>query len=232
MAERRYVLFDLDGTLTDPEEGIGKSLTYALEKLGYQAPTAEQVHELIGPPIREGFASLGVAAEQIEEAISLYRERYVPIGLYENAVIEGLPELLNELLNAEVIMAVATSKVEIYAREILQHFGLLDFFTVVAGASLDGHHAEKATVIADCLHRLGYLAGESAIMVGDRLHDVQGALVNDLPCIGVSWGFARPGELHDAGAIAVVSSTAQLRAQLVDHCDLSDTLSTTEWSGS
>ena len=232
MSPRRYVLFDLDGPLTDPIEGIGNSMAYAMEKLGYDSPSAAQIRALIGPPIREGLADLGVAAEQIEEALVLYRERYVPIGLYENAVIEGFPELLNELLNADVVMGVATSKVEIYAREILEHFGLSDFFAVIAGAALDGHQAEKAEVVADCLARLGVVDGDNALMVGDRFHDVDGARQNRLDCVGVSWGFAEEGELDRAGAVAVVNSTAELRSALVAHGILTDTLSTTEWSGS
>jgi phosphoglycolate phosphatase len=232
MEQRRYVLFDLDGTLTDPLEGIFNSSTYALEKLGYAPPSLDAVRSVIGPPIREGFSILGVEPERIEEALTLYRERYVPIGLYENLVIEGIPELLNELLNADVVMGVATSKVESYARDILSHFGLADFFTIIAGASLNGVGEMKSTVIADCLHRLGRRADEPAIMIGDRHHDVQGAVDNGIACIGVSWGFGSPQELEEAGAVAVVTTTAELRSQLVLHEDLPETLSTTEWSGS
>ncbi len=213
-------------------EGIYKSTAIALEKLGYPEPTVGQMREAIGPPIREGFASLGVAESHIPKALALYRERYVPTGLYENFVIEGIPELLNELLNADVVMGVATSKVESYAREILVHFGLADFFTIIAGATLDGTLETKTTVITDCLSRLGRESDEEVIMVGDRHHDVEGALANGMDCIGVSWGFAGPNELEDAGAMAVVATTAELRAQLVVHGDLPETLSTTEWSGS
>ncbi len=232
MEQRRYVLFDLDGTLTDPFEGIFNSSAYALEKLGYPAPSVESVRSVIGPPIREGFAALGVAPERIDEAVGLYRERYVPIGLFENLVIDGIPELLNELLNADVVMGVATSKVESYAREVLSHFGLADFFTIIAGASLHGSNDTKSTVISDCLHRLARREDEPAIMIGDRLHDVEGAANNAVACIGVSWGFAEERELEDAGALAVVATTSELRSQLVIHGDLPETLSTTDWSGS
>jgi phosphoglycolate phosphatase len=211
---RNVVLFDLDGTLTNPLLGISRCTIHAMTEMGLEPPRPEDVAAFIGPPIREAFELMGVPASRVEEAVALYRERYAPIGMFENELIDGIPECLEQLGSLDVRLAVATSKVELYASEILEHFGIADHFDVVAGAHFDGTHADKSVIVADCLRRIGPRVG--AAMVGDRHHDVSGARDAHISSVGVTWGFGAREELERAGATRIVDSPADLVASLVD----------------
>lgn len=182
------LLVDLDGTITDPAPGILASIRHALQGVGVFAPPVEDLHWVIGPPLRATFPSLGVPAGRVEEAIGLYRQRYVDGGgMYECALIPGIAEALRSLEAAGHRLFVATSKPHVYAKPIITHFGLADLFTGVHGAELDGSIDSKADVIASILSRHA-IAPASCIMIGDTPYDVEGARAHGIPTIGVSWG--------------------------------------------
>lgn len=202
------VLLDLDGTLVDPFDGITRCVRHALVGLGHPVP--DDLRSFIGPPLQEGFAAVGVA--DVDRAVALYRERFKGVGLYEHVVYDGVPEALAALVGAGLRLCLATSKPEPFALRILEHQGLLPLFAGVAGATLDGTRRHKADVVA---HALGLLdvAPEGTVMVGDRVQDVDGARAHGVRSVGVSWGYAEPGELD--GADAVVGTPAELLALLL-----------------
>jgi len=203
------VLFDLDGTLTDPFLGITNSFYYALEKLGIPAPQRETMKTLIGPPLRDGFRTrFGVAEENIEHAVALYREHFSVTGLYENTVYPGVPEMLEALKSNGKRMAVATNKAAVYAQKILDHFGLLPYFDFVSGSELDGRRGTKPEAIRYALENLGTQPA-GAIIVGDRNIDILGAKETGLhSSIAVLYGYGSRDELEAAGA-TVFAETAE-----------------------
>ena len=184
------VLFDLDGTLTDPRDGILACFKYALEKLQVNSPTDRTLERMIGPPLRESFtALLGVDDEaRIDRAISLYRERFSLMGLYENALYPGISEALAQLREVGCTLFVATSKPRVFAQRIIDYFELGGFFRAVHGSELDGSNADKTKLIAHVLTAESLTPTET-IMIGDRAHDVVGAKVNSVVPIGVLWGY-------------------------------------------
>jgi phosphoglycolate phosphatase len=204
----RYCLFDLDGTLTDPETGIVASLRHALSAVGVPEAEHERLRAMIGPPLQEGFLMLGVPPERVDDAVRAYRERYTD-GMYENEVIEGIPAVLEALVAGGWTLAVATSKPAVYAEKILVHFGLDGFFTYVAGATLDGSRRHKADVIRHALDVLG-APPEAAVMIGDRMEDVAGAAACRVRSIAVTWGFGDAAEFVDPGLIAVVDTPRRI----------------------
>lgn len=216
------VLFDLDGTLTDPGVGIGRSVAYALSALGRPALTDEQLRGFVGPPLQESFGEVGLSPSEVERAVAAYRECFIERGMYENAVYDGIPDLLGALAARGMLLAVATSKPTVYARRILEHFALGHFFDVVVGAELDGSRRHKAEIVAEVLVRL---PSSGAVMVGDRAQDVAGAAANGLPCVGVAWGYAGDGELEAAGAACVATSPADLLEKLLGDVPTAPTTS-------
>ncbi len=208
-------LLDLDGTLTDPIDGISRALDKAMAALGLPPLTPEQHRASIGPPLEGILTNLGVPAGRVDEAIRTYREYYGSVGLLENRVYDGIPEALVRLHEAGIRLVLATSKPEPFAQRIVEHFGLAPMLDHVAGATLDGSVTRKADVVARALTAVGVEPGADVVMVGDRSHDVLGAAEHGLACIGVEWGYAAPGELEAAGAIAVVRTPGQLVDLLV-----------------
>lgn len=216
------VLWDLDGTLTDPQVGITGGVQHALARLGIHVPDAGDLVGYIGPPIRDAFASFHqVPPERIEEAVAHYREYYLDRGIFENVVIPGIPDALDHIGATGRTMAVATSKVDWMAERILEHFGLRHHFAVVGGATLDGSRGTKEQVIEHTLAQLGIGADpvrrRRVVIVGDREHDVLGARAAGIGAIGVRWGFAADGELEAAGAPVVMDRVADLRAMFADR---------------
>ncbi len=207
------VLFDLDGTLTDPKEGITRSVQYALKALGRPVPPMEELLWTIGPPLRWNFVKLLGSEDLADEGVRLYRERFAEIGLFENDVIEGVPALLDRLLAEGRRLYVATSKPHVFARRIITHFGLADRFAEVYGSELDGTNADKRDLFRTILAKERF-DPERAVMVGDREHDVIGALSSGIPTIGVRWGYGSDEELLAAGAAALVDSPAEIAALL------------------
>lgn len=204
----KSILFDLDGTLTDSGEGITNCAKIALEHFGISVPDPQALTVFIGPPLRDTFPKFGVPAEGIEEAVRCFREHYVTTGKFQNALYDGIPSLLDTLKKQGHKLYVATSKPEIQALEILEHFGILPYFDAVCGASLDGKRDNKASVI-DCL--LSQIEPtEEIVMVGDTEFDVLGAAAHHIPTIGVAWGFGKIENMEKAGVRAIAETTDQL----------------------
>ncbi|MGN1346189.1 MAG: HAD family hydrolase [Eubacteriales bacterium] len=214
-ANNIYALFDLDGTLTDPSLGITNSILYALENMGRELPPRESLYRFIGPPLLPAFQEfLGMTPEEAGRALVLYREYFAKRGLFENEPYPGIADALASLHDRGVTLAVATSKPEPFAVQILDHFGLSAFFTCVCGATLDQNRTQKADIIAYALNCLG-LTGDAKArvripMVGDRRHDIEGARANHLSSIGVLWGFGTEEELRSAGADALAHDMEEL----------------------
>ncbi|MGY1806073.1 HAD hydrolase-like protein [Blastococcus sp. SYSU D00669] len=208
----RLVLFDLDGTLVDSTPGIWASVRIAAAELGLPEPTTEQLTQMVGPPLQDGFATvLRVPPPDVPRAVAAYRAHYSAGALLDVHVYDGVPELL-ATLSAGATLAVATSKPETFAVRVLEHTGLLPFFASVHGATLDGAVRHKDQVVAAAL--AAHPDGERPVLVGDRAHDVLGAAAHGLPCIGAGWGPAPPGELERAGAAVVVRTPGEVPAAL------------------
>lgn len=215
----RYLLFDLDGTLTDPAEGITKCVQYALASLGREKPGKEELYCYIGPPLAESFEQYGgLSQEESLLAVEKYRERFRTKGMFENQVYSGIGEMLRNLRQAGKILVVATSKPEVFARKILEHFQLSGYFQEIVGSELDGTRMDKAEVIQEAFARLSITGEEKplAVMVGDRKHDIIGAKKNGIESIGVAFGYAEEGELEQAGADRVVDSVTALQKLLLE----------------
>ncbi|MCM1104598.1 MAG: HAD hydrolase-like protein [Clostridium sp.] len=241
------LLFDLDGTLTDPKEGICKSVQYALRAFGIEEPDIDKLEPFIGPPLTDSFMEFyGMTKERALEAVEKYRERFSVTGWAENFVYEGVPRMLKGLREAGCVLAVASSKPTVFVERILTHFDLRDAFSVVVGSELDGRRVSKDEVIKEALRQLcgssfaerggtetalcmngqedgeedGQSRGVGAwkktvrrdelLMIGDRKFDVEGAHALGIRCVGVTYGYAPPGELAKAQADFLADSPDEL----------------------
>ncbi len=205
----RLVLFDLDGTLVDSAPGIWSSVRAAAGDLGLPEPTPDQLTAMIGPPLQDGFATaLGLPPGLVPFAVDAYRAHYAGGALLDVTVYPGIPELLDELRARDAVLAVATSKPEVFAVRVLEATGLLPRFASVHGATLDGSVRHKDEVVAAAL--AAHPAGTDPVLVGDRAQDVRGAAAHGLPCIGAGWGPAPEGELEAAGAAVVAAAPADV----------------------
>lgn len=204
----KSILFDLDGTLTDSGEGIMNCAVFALAHFGIPAPTEAELRTFVGPPLTETFARFGVPKDQLEEAVRVYRSRYLPVGKFENHPYPGIRELLEKLKNDGHTLFVATSKPENTSIEILEHFGMVHYFEKICGASTDFSRNSKEAVIAYLLDSCG--ARENAVMVGDTAYDVIGAKAHGIPTIGVSWGYGLVEDMENAGAAAIAHTMDEL----------------------
>ena len=208
------ILFDLDGTLTDPAVGITTAVAYAVEKMGFTPPPRENLLHYIGPPLKESFMQdYHLSPEEGDRAVSLYREYFAPKGLFENEVYPGVPELLAALKSKGCWIALATSKPEVFAKQILDHFHLTKYFDEVVGSELDGRRVKKGEVVAEVLSRCP--SPDGAIMVGDRHHDVTGAHENGLPAAGVLYGYGSRTEMEEYAADFILESVTDLTAFLL-----------------
>ena len=204
-------LFDLDGTLTNPKEGITKSVQYALARFGIEVENLDTLVDFIGPPLRESFQKFyGFSPEQAEQAIAAYRNYYTRQGIFENELYEGCDRLLGTLARRGVRMAMATSKPAVFAEKIAVHYNIRQYFDFIAGSELDGTRDRKSEVILHALHNVDPTQSLRRVMIGDRKHDVQGAKQTDTDCIGVTWGFGSRQELETAGALYTVDTINQL----------------------
>jgi phosphoglycolate phosphatase len=210
---KRALLWDLDGTLTEPRDGIIRSIQYALEKSGRAAPPESELLWTIGPPLQESFATLVPEADALENRrlVELYRERFADVGIFENSVYPGIRELLGTL--SEFRHFVATSKPWVYAEPILKRFELAPFFTRIYGAELSGERSNKGELIEHLLRQEGVPPRE-AVMIGDRKHDILGAKRAGIASIGITWGYGSPEELSEAGADALAASPEELRLRI------------------
>lgn len=209
---KKTILFDLDGTLTDSGEGIINCAIYALEHFHLPIPPREELRVFVGPPLTDTFVQFGVPQAEVLEAVKLFRERYIPIGMYENKPYPGIRQLLETLRNDGHILCVATSKLESMATAILEHFDLKKYFHYICGATLDHSRDTKEQVISYLMSQC--LSEYPWIMVGDTAFDVIGAKAHNIPAIGVAWGYGLVEEMQSAGAAAIVHDTDELMKEL------------------
>lgn len=208
---RKTCLFDLDGTLSDPKEGICKSVAYALDKFGIHIGDLDTLKKFIGPPLLDSFMEYyGFDEATAHQAITYYREYFKRKGMFENVLYPHVEDLLSYVTKAGIDCIVATSKPESFAIEILQHFYIAHYFKDICGATMDGTIRKKGDVIAHAIKR-NQLKSEDTIMVGDRLHDIYGAKENNMMSIGVLYGYGDEKELKNAGADVIVSDITKLR---------------------
>lgn len=202
-----HIYFDLDGTLTDPYEGITKCILYALDELGFPHPDDDYLYSCIGPPLWDTFPEM-VGEELTRRAVDLYRERFVDVGWKENKPYEGIHDALEKVAAAGHTLFVATAKPHMHAARIIEHFGMGDFIHNVYGSELDGTRATKTDLLRFAVEKNP--GADARIMIGDRRHDLAGAIANDLTPVGVAWGYGSLEELEAAGAAAIAHSPAEL----------------------
>lgn len=204
---KKYIFFDLDGTLTDPKEGITNSVAYSLEYFGIHIENKDNLCCFIGPPLKHSYMTFyGFDSVKADLAVEKYREYFAPKGIYENKVYSGIDKLLQALRSKGFKLVVATSKPYIYSVEILKHFDLYKYFDFVSGSELDGRRTNKAEVIKYALDRLDIKGGD-VIMIGDREHDIIGARKNNIKSIGVLYGYGSREEFEKAGADYIAENT-------------------------
>lgn len=208
-----YLLFDLDGTLTDPFEGITKCVKYALSACGIDEADRANLKRFIGPPLIYSFMTFyGLSEEKAAFAVSKYRERFSDVGWRENKIFDGIADMLSDLKSAGYKILLATSKPEHYAKKIIEYFEIDKYFNIVTGATLDGSINEKHEVIAECFRRAGEdMTSDNSLMIGDRKHDILGAKRFNMQSLGVRIGYAEAGELEAAGADYIVDDIKGLR---------------------
>src|SRR3989344_3458129 len=215
---KRAILFDLDGTLTDPKPGITGSILYAMHERGYASPNADDLHWCIGPPLTKVFERLLKSSDCVllNEAIASYRERFSIVGLFENTLYPQIPDALQKLRSSGYRTFVATSKPRVYAVRIIEHFSLVNLFDEIYGSELDGTRGNKSELIAHILAS-EELSPVQTVMVGDREHDVIGAKKCGVPCIGVTYGYGTASELISNGAKLVANSPQEIPGLVEMH---------------
>ena len=213
--KKTCILFDLDGTLTDPFLGITKSVQHALKHFGIVVEDLEGLRFFIGPPLRDSFMeNYDLSEQQANEAIGVFREYFIPKGIYENEIYEGITELLGELKKSGKRLIVATSKPADLAREVLRYFDIGQYFEFVAGSTMQEERTKKEEVIAFAMEQCGLTDPAALVMVGDRRFDVEGARRFGIESVGVLYGHGSLKELDDAGADYIVESVSELRELL------------------
>lgn len=216
----KRILFDLDGTLTDPFLGITRSVAYSLKSFGIEVDDLETLKPFIGPPLDVSFREYYHMDEaQSWKAVEKYREYFSKKGLYENKVYEGMEDFLQSLLNMDMKLYVCTSKPEVFAKEILDHFSLTPYFTGIYGATLDGSLKNKGDVIAHCIKQ-EQLNIQDCMMVGDRQHDIVGAHQNQIPCIGVLYGYGSLEEFQEYHCDYIAKDLIELKKIIEEWKDV------------
>ena len=205
------ILFDLDGTIADSAPGITASLAWVFEQLGKPIPTPAELLEYVGPPILDSFRDLAkFTPDEAERALEIYREHYLEHGVYDSTSFDGIGDVLRAIHESPIPMSLATSKPEIPATLILEHFGFARFFDVITGASADEVRSAKKDVVEEALKRLAAMGADISrpVLVGDRKHDVEGGAEHGVPTIFVRWGYGSPAE--EVGTVAAVDTAAEL----------------------
>lgn len=219
MKDHSVILFDLDGTLTDSAEGILNCVKCALSQMGVEIPPQERLLKFVGPPLDWSFSNIcGLDAEKTQQAVKLYRERYSTVGLFENSVYDGVPQMLARLKASGKRLAVCTSKPKAFAVRIIEKFGLAGFFEYVGGSGLDGSLNTKTEVIKHTLETIGVSDRDSVLMVGDRHHDIEGAAALGIKTLAVLYGYGSREEFERFGA-AYIAKTPQQAADMILGCD-------------
>lgn len=215
----QYLLFDLDGTLTDPKLGITTCVQYALHAFGIEEPDLDKLEPFIGPPLKDSFMEFyGMDEDQAEQAIEKYRERFRAKGMFENQVYPGIHRLLRRCKRHGAVLAVASSKPQVFVKKILEHFHLAQYFTVIVGSELDGRRTDKEEVVKEALHQLfpeSDIDYDNTVMIGDRKFDIIGAKDNKVVSVGVSYGYGSVEELKEAGADYIARSVEELEELLL-----------------
>lgn len=207
----KHILFDLDGTLTDPFEGITNSVVHALSRYNIKVDDKRELRSFIGPPLVESFMKyFGFTEDEAKKAVEYYREHFGVKGLFENELYDGIPRLLKMLKDSGKTVIMATSKPEIYARQIAEHFDIAKYFDYMAGSELNGQRIAKTEVIEYALKALDITDRENCVMIGDRLHDINGAKKSNMRSIGVLWGYGSREELQEAGADIICETVDDL----------------------
>lgn len=207
----QYILFDLDGTLTDPGTGITNSVAYALKKYNISVEDKTELYKFIGPPLQESFQSFyGFSKEQSLEAVAYYREYFKVTGIFENEVYDGIESMLDSLKKEGKHILLATSKPEEFAKRILEHFHLAQYFDFVSGATMDGTRCKKGDIIQYALDHYPIQNLSEAVMVGDREHDIIGARQVEIDSIGVLYGYGDYEELSKAGASYIAKEVIEI----------------------
>ncbi|TCK98740.1 phosphoglycolate phosphatase [Natranaerovirga hydrolytica] len=212
----KTILFDLDGTVTDPKVGITKSVRYALEKNNMEVHSLEALEKFIGPPLKDSFMKY----YDVDEATAMhlindYREYFTDKGIFENKLYDGMIDLLKALKDKDYTVAIATSKPTVFARRIIGHFGLVNYFDEVIGSNLDGTRINKAEVITSVMEQLNITNTNQTIMIGDREYDIRGAHENKIDSIGVAYGYGTIDELRQSNPTIIVYSIRELYDQLI-----------------
>lgn len=218
----KYILFDLDGTLTDPKIGITRSVQYALRALGIEEPSLDKLEPFIGPPLADSFREFyGLNDEQIIMAVAKYRERFAQQGIYENEIYPGISEMLAELKRKGKILAIASSKPTLFVEQILDHFDIRKHFDFIIGSNMDGTRGRKEEVVEEALRQMlpteitPAEKKDTVVMVGDRKFDIEGAKAHGITSVGVSFGYGSEKELEQAGAEYTVNSVESLSVVLM-----------------
>lgn len=211
--EKKVILFDLDGTITDSGEGIINCCELALRHYGLPVPSREEMRVFVGPPLHETFQKFGVPAEECDNAVAVFRSRYTTVGIFENTPYPGIRALLEALTANGNRLFIATSKPEVMANRVLAHFDLAKYFEMVCGATMDRSRIEKSDVIAYLLEYIGET--KNTVMVGDTAFDVTGAASHGIPTIGVAWGYGMVEDMVSAGAYAIARTPEELLELLV-----------------
>ena len=208
---------DMDGTICDSARGILNSVEYSLDYLGIATPDYDTLRAFLGPPIRVSYKNMfGLDGEELEAAVAKYRERYVPIGMFENDLYHGISDLIKDLKADGRKLSLATGKVQSMAADILEHFDLLQYFDFVAGCELDGRRSFKHEIIDYALDNLGaFDQKERAVMIGDRYHDIVGAAKSGVVSIGVLYGYGTREEIEEHSADYIAASVDELRSILL-----------------
>lgn len=213
------LLWDLDGTLTDPKEGITRCVQYALEKMGHPYPSTDELEFVIGPPLSHSFEILLNTKDKdvIEQALALYRERYGAKGMFENTLYPGIPDLLAALQADGCMNVLATSKPLVFADQILKHFNLDSYFKLIMGSRLNGELVDKGDLIREILRQLNISDRKRIVMIGDRRYDVKGARKNGIDVISVAYGYGSMSELQEAGPDYLVPGIDALKEFLYQN---------------
>ncbi len=216
MKNYKVIIFDLDGTLSNSQKGILNSLRYALEKFGIYEPDDSNIIHFIGPPMYDELVrTYNFSDEDAKKGVEIYRERYTPIGLYETEIYPGTEEMLKGLKAAGKVIAMATSKPQGMAEEVLKHLGIYDYFDFVQGADLVGPIQSKESVINELLKKLGDYEKEELLMVGDTHFDIDGANAVGIDSVGVAYGFGDNEDMLSKGALAIADDAKDLLNMLV-----------------
>ncbi len=212
MKDKKYVFFDLDGTITDSGLGITKSVQYALRAFGIEETNLKKLEPFIGPPLKDSFMEFyHMDEEQANKAVKAYREYYEVTGLFENEVYDGIPNVLKQLKEAGKEMVLATSKPEVFAKKILEHFQLDSYFSIIAGADLEGNRVEKLDVMKYAIGLANSEDYTQIVMIGDRKYDIEASNQLGIETIGVLFGFGSREELERAGATYLVETPAEIQ---------------------